>query len=95
MNWGGVEKVKAFFFSSLFFCLFPFLCHSPWPNHDTSVTCRSSTKLSILSLQASVSHPWSILVLPISSKEPLSAGQEEDGCRTVISLGFVSNRKIQ
>lgn len=58
------------FFSSLFLLLFPFLCHSPWPSHDGSVTCRNSTKLSMLSLQASVSYPWSMLVLPISSKEP-------------------------
>lgn len=77
MSWRGVEKVKGFFSNSFFF-LFSFLCHSPWPNHDASVTCRSSIKFPIPSLQASVSHPWPMLALPISSKKPhFVQGKEE------------------
>lgn len=75
--WTGEEWREWRLFFQLFFW-FPFLCHSPWANHDASVTCRSSMKLSIPSLQASVSHPWSMLVLPISSKDPhFLQGKEE------------------
>lgn len=66
--WGGVEKVKAFYLT-FFFGLFAILLGTTWPNHNASVTFRIRAQL-LLGLQANPSHPWSVLVLPICSKEP-------------------------
>lgn len=66
--WGGVEKVKAFYLT-FFFRLFAILLGTTWPNHNASVTFRIRAQL-LLGLQANPSHPWSVLVLPICSKEP-------------------------